>query len=183
MNILINYDYINAVKDVNEEFSLKKVARNNKIRWLKINLPFYFGLDFLIYQGDLKRSLVMLLIQFGIITSADFIGYTATKRDIYKIRSETNLKKLVSQFKDASIDTSYELLKQSELYDKKYEIKLNEKKFPQLIQSKYILVPTYDNIGDVKETSVVQEHIMGSKEYVLSLGKAKKVLKPALSSI
>lgn len=183
MNILINYDLICAVKNVNEKFSLKKVTRNNKGDWAKINLPLFVGLDYLIYQGDMRKVLTMLIAQFGIVYTINLMPHLALKRDLFKDKSELDLKKLVSKFKDANIDTTYELLKQSKQYDRKYEIKLNENKLPQIIQSKYILVPTIDYLGTVKDTSVLQEHVMGSKKYVLSLGSPKKVLKPAFSSI
>ena len=45
------------------------------------------------------------------------------------------------------------------------------------------MVPSYTFNGDIKDTSVLQEHIIGSKEYVLSLGSPKKVWKPAYSNM
>ena len=183
MNILINYDFIFAVKNVNENFSLKKVIRNNKGDWAKIKLPLFLGLDYVGYQGDFKKILTMLIAQFGIVCTTNLLLHLALKTDLYKDKSELELKKLVSKFKYADIDTSYKLLKESKQYDRKYEIRINENKIPQIIQSKYILVPTYDYSGSVKDTSVLQEHVMGSKEYVLSLGTPKKVLKPVYSNI
>ncbi len=183
MNVLINYDLICAVKNVNEKFSIKKITRNNKGDWAKINLPVFLGLDCLIYKGDIKKIITMLIAQFGIVYTINLLPHLALKTDLYKEKSEQELKKLVSKLKDSNIETSYELIKQSKQYDRKYEIRLNEQKIPQILQSKYILLPTYDYAGRIKDTSVLQEHVMGSKDYVLSLGSPKKVLKPAFSNI
>ena len=183
MRILINYDYINAIKNVNEKYTPFKVIRNNKVKWAKKNLPIYAAANMLITNFYIKITIALLGLQFFTLTGCYFIIHSASNPDIYSVKSELALRDLVRKFKDVNVDTSFELLKQSELYDKKYEIKLNEKKLPEIIQSKYILVPTYDYLGSVKETSIVQKHIMGSKDYILSLGSPQKVLKPALSNI
>jgi len=43
------------------------------------------------------------------------------------------------------------------------------------MEKKYINVPVYDSIGDIKTVSIEQEHIIGSKQYVLSLGSPNQV--------
>lgn len=183
MNILINYDYMNAVKNVNEPFTPFKIIRNNKAKFAKYHLPIYLTLDLLIVGTDLKKIFRYLALQFGLAIAMEFIIYLAAGDDLLRVKSEVDLKELVRQFKDANVETSYDLVRKSKVYDKKYEVKINENKIPELIQSKYILVPTYDYLGDVKETSILQEHVMGSKDYVLSLGSPKKVLKPVFSNI
>lgn len=66
---------------------------------------------------------------------------------------------------------------------KKYKVEVNKKQLPHIAEEKYILVPSYTYNGDTKDTSVLQGHIVGSKQYVLSLGSPKKVFKPSYSSI
>lgn len=44
------------------------------------------------------------------------------------------------------------------------------------------MVPTYDK-GEKKEVSLVQEHVIGSKEYTISHGTPRKVLKLAYNPI
>jgi len=80
------------------------------------------------------------------------------------------------------ISTSYELLLESENYKTEYSLKFNESKIPYIKEDKYINIPTYDD-GSIKEISVVQEHIIGSRKYSLSYGSPKKVLKPAFNPI
>lgn len=82
-----------------------------------------------------------------------------------------------------NIFTSYDLLLKSKVYDKKYKVEMNKEQLLHIAEEKYILVPSYTYNGDTKDTSALQEHIVGSKQYVLSLGSPKKVLKPSYSSI
>lgn len=77
---------------------------------------------------------------------------------------------LISQMNSLEFNTNFNLLLNSQIYEKKYNIKFNENKLPSLLQQKYILIPTYDYKGEIKKTSFVQEHVVGSKEYILSLG-------------
>lgn len=101
--------------------------------------------------------------------------------DFYADKSSRSLKKLVSQLENLNISTSYDLLLQSEVYHKKYKIEVNKEQLPHLAESKYIFVPSYTYSGDKQDTSILQEHIVGSKEYILSLGSPKKVLSKAYS--
>ena len=89
---------------------------------------------------------------------------------------KNNLKKLVSKLNDINIATDYDLLKQSELYERKYKIEFNESKIPIIMENKYVLVPSYNYKGDVKDTSILQEHFVGSKDYILSVGSPSKKL-------
>lgn len=52
---------------------------------------------------------------------------------------------------------------------KKYKVELNKQQLPHLKEETYILVPSYTFNGDIKDTSILQEHRIESKEYVLSL--------------
>ena len=183
MNIMINFDFINAVKNVNENFTLKKITRNQKVKFLTINLPIYTFLNYVFCEGNIPKVLGTLSLQIAVSYLLELFFYKVTDLDSFKYISDRDLKKLVSQLQESDIDTTYDLVKQSELYDKKYNIRLNEKKIPQLVQSKYILLPCYDYLGDVKDISILQEHVMGSGEYILSLGSPKKKLKPVFSSI
>lgn len=91
-----------------------------------------------------------------------------------------DLQKLSLQLNELNVKTSGELLLDSKVYHKQHKFVLSEKGIPGIMQNKYINIPTYDN-GDIKETSILQEHKIGTKEYVLSLGSPTKrqVFKPA----
>ena len=66
------------------------------------------------------------------------------------------------------------MLLQSEVYDKRIKIDLNESKIPLLMQEKYVFVPAYGFDGKEKEVSLLQEHEIGSRTYVLSVGEPEK---------
>ena len=169
---------MNAILDVNQEYGPFKIIRNNKKRWATINLPMYTIIDYAINR-DIKVTLNILAIQFGILLGSELFAGIITKNDIYKIEAIKKLKTLVLELNDNYISTDYNLLLNSNLYQRNYKIYLNEDKLPEMLESKYVLVPTYDFNGNVKDTSILQEHIIGTNKYVLSLGSPTKQYKLA----
>lgn len=179
MKIITNFDFFEEVVNAQEKFGPLKIVRNRKRRWAKLEIPLYLIIDFLI--NDPRIVFFVLSSQLAVLISGDLLAYRITKSDIYAKRAISNLKQLAADFKDLNIDTDYDLILDSELYDKKYKIKFNEKKLPYITENKYILVPTYNFNSDVKETSILQEHVVGSKTYVLSIGSPKKEFKRVYS--
>lgn len=179
MKIVIYFDLLESIMNVNEGITPMKIIRNEKRHWLKFNLPIYSIIDF----SFNKPSIVPLVLglQFGFIITADLMVLKMLGNDRYKDKSELQLKSLSFVLNKMNIDTNYELLKGSKSDGRNYKIRLNEKKIPQLVETKYILVPTNTAMGDIKDTSIEQEHVVGSKSYVLSLGSKKKKLVPAFS--
>lgn len=183
MNIIVNYDFFDAVKDVNEGFTPFKIIRNCKVKFIKYNLPLLTLAEYITFHEDFLKYLPgATIIQIGLIFGCNIAGYL-TCGDVYKEEADKRLKVLVSRLKSLNIDTSFDLIKQSECERKIYNFKINKKKIPQLIQYKYVLVPSYNYQGDITDTSIMQEHVVGSSEYILSHGSFKKVLKPAYSHI
>ena len=76
------------------------------------------------------------------------------------------------------------MLQQSYEYETNYSFLLDDNNIPRLKQEKYINVPVVDRDGE-KEVSLVQEHIIGTREYELSCGSPtkSKVLKPLYNGI
>lgn len=186
MKLVINYDLMDAICNVNEPLTLLKVVRNKKVDYLTFNVPFFSIIDFLIESQSLE-FFGTLGLQMGVVVAThmgiDLLCSRIVGADQYGYKSAKDLKKLVGQLDALNISTSYDLLLKSEVYDKKHKVEINKDHLPYIAESKYILVPSYTYNGDIKDTSVLQEHIIGSKEYVLSLGSPKKVLKPSYSSI
>lgn len=169
MKIIINYDLLERIKDVKEDFGLLKIIRNNKYQWAKFNLPLYTLIDLLV-NPSIYSCLSILILQFSLLISADFVDYKITNQDIYDFQARQDLLDLLYQLRDLYIKTDMNLLLEAALYDKKYEFFFNENKIPSFMEKKYILVPTYNMNNDIKDISLLQEHIIGSKVYVLSLG-------------
>ena len=182
VKLVINYDLIEAVRNVNEPFGPFKVIRNRKAGWAKSAIPFLTGMELLFFH-DLHHLPVSLSIFFTTSFVLEMMNNMISGEDLYSTCSSLQLKGLVPKLNDLNISTDYDLLLQSDLYNKKYKIEVNEKQLPNLVESKYILVPTYNFNGDVKDTSVLQEHVVGSKQYVLSLGSPKQEFKLASSKV
>lgn len=172
MKIMINYDFFNAVRNVREPFTPFKIIRNEKKKWMKMELPFFTTLELICFH-DLHH----LPVTVSIFTGTNIVGGLALNAmsgiDYYKELASIHLRNLVVEFQNLNLSTDYELLLQSDLYQKQYKIERTGK-FPQLVENKYINVPTYTYNNDVKDTSILQEHVVGTKEYALSLGSPKK---------
>lgn len=182
MNLVINYDFINAVLNVNENFTVKKLVRNNKDHWIMFNIPIVSVIEYFIAGNQFFNYMPLATaVHFFIIFQFELIEY-GIFGDKYKDTSKERLMLLTSLLKDLDINTSYELLKDSKCYHKVRNIKIHNK-CPQIIDSKYILVPNYDYKGDIVETSILQEHVLGTKTYTLSIGEPQKELKLVYSKV
>ena len=122
-------------------------------------------------------------LQFGFLIMFEFFVGAVINTDRYKNISEIDLKQLVTKLKDLNVNTSYDLLRKSELDDKEYRFRLNEHKLPELVESKFILVPSYNFDGEIKASHIEQEHVVGSKVYTLSIGSKRRQTELAYANI
>lgn len=84
-----------------------------------------------------------------------------------------NLKDLSYQLKNIFVDTDYEKLQETQLYKTEYDVRFEDSIFPEIMQKKYMMVPINNDWGN-NERSLMQEHIIGSREYALSYGEPEK---------
>ena len=173
MKLVTYFDLEDAIYNVNNSFGLYKIVRNNRKRWLGSSLPLYAAIDYACWQ-DIEVTLQFLALQFGMVLSAEVMGHLLTQNDIYQLNSCSDLKRLVASLQELNISTDYSLLSQSEVYDNRVHVEFNSSKIPEVVSSKYILIPSYDFHGKIVDTSIEQEHVMGSREYILSLGSPSK---------
>lgn len=179
MKIMINYDFFDKVRDAREPLGPLKVVRVLKDVYI---CSFPFTTAFALSTLNLLGSIV--LSGLAAITSASALSIILKKcykGDPIAFLAETDLTVLASKLKDLGIDTTYDLLLESELYTRKYNVKVNKNKIPYLLGHKYIMVPTYDYNGEIGATSILQEHVVGSKKYVLSIGSPQKQVQFAYS--
>ncbi len=178
MKIKINYDLIDKIKESQNGVTLFKTASRN-FKYGIFMFSAYILLDLMLSKDD---NNVLLAASIG--ASICYLSKTlidnimnACIKDKQKLKALTDLISLTIKLKKINIDTSLELLIDSKVQKVDYSIKLNSKKIPSILQNKYILIPTY-NDGEIKEKYVLQEHVIGSKEYTLSSsGHPQKVLK------
>ena len=173
MKIIINYDLIDKIKDINEAYGIFKIIRNNRQELAIYIIPTCLPIDIIIAHESSKTALVLVMFQILTYLAIELTEYIDLG-DYYKKLAIKDLKRLVSLLKSNDIDTDFDLLKESMVYAKKYKLKINRDNLIEILESKYILIPTYDFNGHIKKTSFLQEHVIGSHEYVLSLGKFEK---------
>ena len=181
MKIDVNYDLIDKIREAKTGFSLQY----NLNRPLKYT-AFYsaFKLSSVIFvPTTTEEFLSYITCGFGIYTLSGAIA-SVICLPLSRKRAIESLKFLSSRLKDINVNTNHELLLKSYSYKTEYKVKFNDYLLPYVEQNKYISVLTIEN-GEENETSLLQEHIVGSKTYALSYGspKEKKVLKLAYNPL
>ena len=165
--IIINYDFINAINNINEPLSPMKLVRNRKKVYLLV--PILFIVDLKI-EEQLLLSLESLGIQTCILTGI----IMTSKKDTYKEKSEKEVEELIPKLEELNIYTDKKIIKDSKLFEKKYKIELNNNKIPLLKESKYILVPSYTFNDRIIDKFICQDHFIGTNNYILSATRPNK---------
>lgn len=178
MKLVINYDLMEKIQQAKEEFGISVVLKKNLKKvsgwfgvYTTINLATGQPIDKAIANAAITASMVLLMF-----STTDLVKYRILG-DFDRRKAINDLARLSRQLGQVNISTSVDLLLESEESSREYKIEINDRKIPCILQEKYILVPTYSN-DQIKETSILQEHIIGSKQYVLSIGSPTKVFKP-----
>ena len=161
MKIEVNYDLLEKIEEAKTGINLNKTGRDMSFM-MSIMTP----LCLLIHRNDLQQCIWSILYSFG-ISSIHYGLIPSLFRDLKKERAKDELKDLVSKLCSIDVYTNDELLLESKGYKTKYKINFNDGTFPKLMQNRYIMVPT-KNAGDV---SMLQEHVVGTRKYNLSVGE------------
>lgn len=189
MKLLINYDFFNAIKNVNEKTHPLKIIRNEKTKYT-LAFPVYLSAILIVGQNQklsVQDIIIPMLRGYGTLLSLDFIFETIAQKfspsqmDLYALKSSEKLKELVILLKEINVRTNYDKLLTSELYYKTCNIEYNDGKLPDVVSKKYIYVPSYGFDGNEKTTSILQEHVIGTKEYVLSQDEPDKEYRRVLA--
>ena len=179
MKIEINYDLLDKIREAKTGFSLDRITTYAVPRTLGASSIFAI---LHIPDPNMLDKVLAVLPYFTLFYAVPTAIASIIMKNKFKDSAIDRLRILSLLLSDINISTSYELLLDSENYKTEYKLKFNESKIPYIKEDKYINIPTYDD-GSIKEVSVVQEHIIGSKKYSLSYGSPKKVLKPAFYPI
>lgn len=172
MKILVNYDLLKEIQRAKEPFTIVKEMKNSPSVCITMWAA-GTGVGLVYNAPLLEFSLYSLSVAF--VTNAFLTGAAyMLVGDYYKKGAFRNLNQLATNFRNLGVDTTYDLLLESENYQKNYRVKLNENCLPCLLENKYILVPSYNNLGEIQNTSILQEHVLGTKDYVLSVDSPSK---------
>jgi len=182
MKLIINYDVVERIYTANNGIPLKDL--------LKQAIPIQSSvfainciIDFITFDGKievLQNSLLFISGLAGVTTAAYM--FKKTKEEEIKNDACSDLRILANKLNNLKINTDADLLKKAQVSETKYRMVLNKQKRPTIQQDKYISIPTYDWQGNIKETSILQEHTIGSNEYILSIGSPQKSLKLSLAN-
>ncbi len=176
MKLVINYDFFDKIKDVREPLNPLKVIRNNKGP-MAIHFPVCMSINLMRHSLPEAIAIYGFDVLLGLSVWWLIDTWRNNSKDPYAKDAAKKLKVLASELRNQKVLTDYDLLLKSELYKTEHKITLNEKRLPFITETKYIIVPTCNSLGEVKTTSIKQEHVVGSKEYVLSHGSYTKQLK------
>ena len=161
MKIEVNYDLLEKIDEAKTGVNLNKMGRDVSFM-MSIMTP----VCLLTSENDLKNFAGNILYSFSL--SAIHYGLIPFLfRDSKKERAKSELKDLTSKLCSMDIYTNDELLLEANNYKTKYKINFNDGILPKLKQNKYIMVPT-KNAGEV---SLLQEHVVGTRKYDLSVGE------------
>lgn len=182
MKLINNFDLEDIIINANGNINYKKVILN------ELKIPgIAFGLTFSLLVIMEQYQAIYNNIIFDSLWGMNNIIFRnldlKLNKDKRKLQSMKTLLELCNQLNNLYIKTTPSMLAESSLSQIKYKVRLNEKKIPVIQQNKYFLVPTHDSLYNVKDTSILQEHIIGSKEYIISLESPKKSfqLRPAFN--
>ena len=182
LKIIINYDLLEKIQEAKHGLALVKTSKRVLLK-ATITEMVYMLLTLFENQPieTLSESFVRVFCWYL------FFHFLLETTDVKqnKTKALEEIKKLAIQLNDLNICTEQKLLMDSYIYEKEYELENEEDSIlPKICQKKYIMVPVYDD-GEINEVSLLQEHIIGTKSYVISYGKPnkQKVFKPAFGSI
>lgn len=170
MKIVINYDLMDKISEANKGYSLKRCTkRTTSLFATTVAISAMFDLA---SGSDFTKLLEACPFIFT-IHSGYTAAYTYAFSGLTKEMAKSKLNALLPQLHSAFIRTDYESLLKSYKYKTEYELD-SDSHFLAVEQKKYIMIPVEDEYFGNKEMSVLQEHIIGSKEYVLSLSEPEE---------
>lgn len=170
MKLVINYDLVDKIAEAKQGYSLKRCVKRT-LGFAGIST--LIGAPDNLIRGNISPDLLIEISSFLAIHG----GYTATFAWAFKgmtmESAQRNLSSLVKELRRSCIRTDEEAILESRKYKSEYNVNFDSR-VPSLEQKKYFMVPIHDEIVGDKEISIMQEHIVGTREYVLSLGEPKE---------
>ena len=166
MKLIINYDLVNEIMKANTGFDFKRFASKMAIS-TGVIVPINFTTHAINPEA---HSFISLLSSYMYSTFIFGSSELALKSINIKL-ADLALKQLSSSLTKINIYTDAESIKKARLYKIQYKI-IHEDK-PAIQQNRFMMLPTTGTFN-ADEVSLQEEHIIGSKEYVLSIGEPKK---------
>ena len=180
MKIRINYDILHEVELANNGCSLKKdLYYNLRFAWVpgiiagaviysKTKNP----MD--IIGSNLRCPIIFMC--FNTLWTKLISGIPEIK-EMKEFNAYNNLKKLATDLSILQVKTNATLLKDTLPVKREYRITTNDKHLPVVVQNKYINIPILYGNGEIGSEVLLQEHVIGSRKYDVSVKSPNKELK------
>lgn len=179
--IEINYDFIDKINESEGKYKIKRFINNNK--FTDAIIAGFVTKDIILgATGALSpeqtavKVTSYLATMIVILSLLELINKNLKERITGKTqeeRAEDELRELAVQLNNLGIEINLEDLKEAVIYHKKYKLRKDGK--PGVIRERYIEVPVSNsNNINSDSSSIKEEHIMGTRSYVLTLDTPKK---------
>lgn len=161
--ICINYDLIDKAREAKTGFSLHKFT-------VLMGLCNGLTIPFVLLGAQLGDAPAVEVLE-TLLRNFFISGLHSTVNSSFgKNRAIEELKKLSRELNNICIETDDEALTETYLYDVKYSVDF-ESFPPKIVQEKYVKVPVNDRGWGNNERPLIQEHVIGSRVYLLSYGE------------
>ena len=175
--IEINYDFIEKIGESEGKFNLKRFVKKNpiytscySITLIGVVVDAMSGVIPPEQAAEKISTLILSGIAFGfalnLVDRNRFHGLVYLSNEE---AADAELMELLSLFSSIGINIRMKDFKESYVYNKNYKLRTDGK--VGIIRERYIYVPTKNNFKDI---SIKEEHVIGSRQYVLSMDTPKK---------
>lgn len=167
MKIEINYDLIDRIAEAKKGFSLKRCAK--RPIFLTSIATGSFSMVGAITGDSIYHTASWIISAASFYTFQSVLMAMLLRKEMKKC-AEKDLRKLVAELRNSTVKTDEEAILDSYKYETQYKIKADDSFLPKIEEKKYIKVPIQDEYWGNKEMPIVQEHIVGSSDYTISIG-------------
>lgn len=181
MKLRINYDLLEKIRFSKKGLSLKKSLAITYLPAFPLVIKSFYDVISAMNNDIGNKDAYLILL--GLM----LVGQTIPGTTVYLAKkffdpnakpvADNSLSILAAKLTGLDIITTRELLKESELLKTKYQIKYTDNKLPVLKQEKYISVPLTNGYSE----TLLQEHIIGSKTWDISVEEPEKKLQLKLA--
>ncbi|MBQ2909425.1 MAG: hypothetical protein IJE53_01300 [Bacilli bacterium] len=170
MKIIINYDLMDKIAEAKQGYSLKRCVK----RTLGMaSVTALIGVPDNLINGNISPDLWIELSAYLMCHTSFTATLAWAFQNMTKESAQRMLSSLILELRSKCIKTDEEAILDTRKYKTEYDVSFASA-IPTIEQRKYLNIPVRDEYFGDKEISMIQEHIVGSKEYVLSLGEPKE---------
>lgn len=171
VKLIIDYDMLEKIRHSKEgikasESFMTSLKAFKEIHMFNLCMTVFNIFSSVITKDNKHFYIIPIILEISIYSLSYNLckNYAKRNKNNYKNIATFDLDILVNQLYNLEVKTTTELLKESKVIEKNYEINYKDNK-PILIQRKYISVPLCNGYDE----TLLQEHNVGSRKYELSV--------------